>query len=254
MKKSKIKISAVIITKNAARSLAKVLESIGNLSEEIIIVDSGSTDQTLDIAKKFGCKIIRQEWLGYGAQKNLGINAAKNNWVLSLDADEIVSRELAKSISNANYDNFDGFNISFRNYFGGKWVKHSGWYPDWHLRIFRRDKMQFETTDVHELVKPVGKIGYLEGDIIHHTYLSNRHYFQKIEGYTTLDAKYLYKKKRKWSIFYQLGKPIKEFFQIYFGRGGYLDGLLGLKIACFSAYYRFLTAKKLRVLYRNDKI
>jgi len=241
------KISVVIITKNAERHLKKCLESIA-WADEILIIDSGSRDNTLVIAKRFKTKIIKQKWLGFAKQKNLGISRAKNNWILSIDADEILDKEIIKSIQRADLKNYDGFYLNRKNFFGDKWVRYSGWYPDWQLRLFRKDKMCFEEKKVHEEVKARGKIGYLKGHLLHYTYQNNQDYFRKIDNYTTLDAQILYNKKRKWSLVYQLGKPIKEFFQMYIQKKGFLDGWLGLKICLFSAYYRWEVAKKLRIM------
>lgn len=245
------KISAVIITYNAEKHLAKVLERLKDIASEIIIVDSGSTDQTMIIAKKFKSRIFKQKWLGYARQKNFGLDRAKNDWILSLDADEVVDDELAESIKKADPKHFNGYYIAFKNYFDVEWVRYGGWYPDWHLRLFNKNMMRFQIKEVHEQIKPIGNIGYLKGNILHYTYNSNKHYFQKIEKYTALDAEYLFGKGRKWTMFYQIGKPIKEFFQMYFSKKGFMDGFLGLKIALYSAIYRYKVAEKLHKLYKT---
>jgi len=242
------KISAVIITLNAQSHLDKCLDSIKSLVDETIIVDSGSIDKTLDIAKKHDARIFRQDWLGFAGQKNFGIAKAKNKWVLSLDADEIINPELEKNIKKADLNTYDGFYLSRRNYFGKKWIAHCGWYPDYQLRLFRADKMNFEKKEVHEIIKSVGKIGILPGDLIHYTYKDDKEYFKKFANYTTLDAKFLFSKKKKWSVVYQIGKPIKEFWQMYIEKKGILDGFTGLKVCLFSAYYRFIVAAKLKEL------
>ncbi|MCL5795663.1 MAG: glycosyltransferase family 2 protein [Patescibacteria group bacterium] len=246
------KISVVVITKNAAKHLKRCLESASQIADEIIVIDSGSSDNTLEIARKFSKKIINQNWLGYGKQKNIGIHLAKNNWILSLDADEILSQELIKNIQKADFDSYSGFKIPFKNFFAGQWVRYCGWYPDWHLRLFRKDKMKFNDKAVHEYIKPSGKIGKLSGAVIHYSYDSDQHYFAKIDGYTTLDAQYLFLVKRPWTIFYQLGKPLKEFWQCYITQGGILGGYLGLKISLYNSYYRYLVAKKLKKLYQGE--
>jgi glycosyltransferase involved in cell wall biosynthesis len=247
------KISAVIITKNAQRYLSRVLKSLNNLVDEVIVVDSGSSDDTLKIAKTYKARIIKQSWLGFGQQKNFGIKHAKYNWILSLDADEIVSKNLAQDIKNADFNKFAGFYLQRKNLFTGKWIRHCGWYPDWQLRLFKKDRMRFDTVDVHEQVQPKGKVGHLKGDIIHYTYDSDKQYFQKINNYTDLEASYLYKQKRKWSVIYQIGKPLKEFYEMYFVKKGIFDGFMGLKICMYSSYYRYLSAKKLHKLYKHHE-
>ena len=243
------KISVVMITKNAEKYLAKSLDSVKDISEEIIIVDSGSKDKTKKIAKKYGAKVIDKKWQGFAKQKNYAISCAKNNWVLSLDADEILDDELKKEILDIDYNKYDGFYIPRKNFFAGKQVKHCGWYPDYQLRLFKKNKMRFAELDVHEKVAPKGNIKKLRNSMIHYTYDSDEQYFRKIAKYTDLDAKILYNKKRKWSVLYQFGKPIKEFWHCYITQSGYLDGFLGIKICCLNSYYRWLVIKKLRKMY-----
>ncbi|OGD65730.1 hypothetical protein A3F08_02930 [Candidatus Berkelbacteria bacterium RIFCSPHIGHO2_12_FULL_36_9] len=241
------KISVAIIAFNAEKYLLQVLTSAEKIAEEIVVViDDKTTDKTEQIAKKFKARIYLKKWLGYAKQKNFALINAKNNWVLSIDSDEVIDEKLLKNIRQADFSKFEGFYLSRKNFFGNKWVKHCGWYPDYQLRLFKKNKMLFEEKDVHEKVKSSGKIGYLEGDILHFTYTSGKDYFEKISEYTALDAKILYNKKRKWSVFYQLFKPLKEFWQMYVIEKGYLDGMLGLKICLYSAYYKYLVAKKLR--------
>lgn len=245
-----IKISVVIISKNSAKYLKKCLKSV-NWADEIVLVDNDSTDQTIEIAKDFGVKVFEHDWLGWAKQKNLAISLTKNNWVLSLDTDEVLDEELIQSIESVDGGTFDGYELNRKNLYAGKWVKHCGWYPDWQLRLFKKGKMQYEDKEVHEHVEPVGKIGELKGNIIHYTYASNREYFAKLERYTMLDAQYLFKQKKMWTLIYQILKPIKEFLEKYFKQCGFLDGLLGFKISIFSAYYRWQVAKKLKELYAH---
>jgi len=247
------KISALVITKNAEKYLAKCLGSLKPLVREIIVVDSGSSDQTLSIARKIGARVIKQKWLGYAKQKNFALLKAQNDWVLSIDADEIVDSELASAITKANFVKYSGFYLKRKNFFGNHWVKYCGWYPDWQLRLFQKSKMMFEEKEVHEMVKPRGKIGYLSGNILHYSYQNNEEYFKKLDVYTTLDAKLLYSKKRPWSLLYQIGKPIKEFCLFYFINKGFLDGWVGLKLSSFSAYYRYEVARKLRGIYHAHR-
>lgn len=244
------KISVVIIAINAERYLKKCLASV-SWADEVIMIENDSTDNTVAIAKKMGAKVIQHAWMGWAKQKNLAISKTKNNWVLSLDIDEILDEKLTQAIKNADYESFTGFEFNRQNFFAGQWVRHCGWYPDWQLRLFKKDTMQYELKEVHEYVKPVGKIGRLEGNLVHYTYASNQEYFTKLENYTTLDAQYLFKQKKEWSLIYQILKPLKEFWEKYFSQKGYLDGWLGLKISLFSAYYRWRVIKKLKKIIRN---
>lgn len=254
MKKSPIpKISAVIIAKNAAKHFSECLRNLLWLDEIILVIDAASTDETIDIAKKFKTKTYRQKWLGYAKQKNFAISKARNNWILSIDTDEIVDEQLKKTIGKTDLEDYNGFYIARKNYFGKRWVRFCGWYPDWQLRLFKKNIMKFAEKAVHEQVKPVGKVGYIQGHIIHYTYSNNQEYFTKINDYTALDARILYEKKRKWTIFYQIGKPIKEFCEMYFAKLGFLDGLLGMKICAYSAFYRWSVIKKLREMYHENR-
>lgn len=249
-----VKISAVVITKNAEKYLEKCLRSIKPLVDEVVLMDSGSSDKTIAIAKELGAKVFKQKWLGFARQKNLAIAKTKNNWILSIDADEVIDHQLVGAIKKASFSQSDGFYVNRKNFYADHWVRHCGWYPDWQLRIFKKSAMKFEEREVHEAVLPKGKIGYLQGHFIHYTYANDHEYFLKIDRYTSLDAKILYLKKRKWTIFYQLAKPIKEFLHLYVGKYGFKDGGLGLKICLYSAYYRWVAAKKLKKFWEKNKV
>lgn len=247
-----IKISVTIIAKNSQKYLKKVLASTA-WADEIIIIDDHSSDATLAIAKEFGAKIFQHSWEGFARQKNFGIKKAKNNWILSLDSDEVVSKELIEEIKHADFIKHDGYYLSRRNIYSSKWIRGSGFYPDWQLRLFRRDMMQFIDLPIHEQVKPVGKVGYLQNDIIHFTYVNDKEYADKIKKYAILDGEVLFSKGRKWSIWYQYGKPFKEFFERLLVKKGYIDGLRGIKIAYFSGSSRWLAAKELRRLSNENR-
>lgn len=246
------KISVTIITYNAQRHLKKVLDSIKGLADEIIIVDSGSIDKTKAIAKAYNAKFIYHKWPGFAKQKNFAIEKAKNNWILSLDADEIVPYNLEQEILSADYDKLDCFYISRKNYYGNHWVKGCGFHPDWQLRLFRKDKTRYLDMPVHEQVKPVGNCKYFKSSMIHYTYIDDADYLEKIKKYTTLDAQVLFDNKRKWSLSYQIGKPIKEFFSRFISQKGYEDGYVGFKVSIISAYSKYLTIVKLRKLYEKE--
>lgn len=244
------KISVVIISSNSQKYLRECFTSV-KWADEIILVDNDSTDQTIKIAQDFEAKVYEHHWMGYAKQKNFAISKTKNQWILSIDTDEVLDKKLTAAIKNADYKNSDGFELNRRNLFAGQWVRYCGWYPDWQLRLFKKNKMQYQDQEVHERVQPVGKIGQLKGHLIHYSYVSNQEYFTKLEKYTSLDAEILWQKHKQWSLVYQIFKPIKEFFQKYFSQKGYLNGWLGLKISLFSAYYRWQVAKKLKDLYAH---
>lgn len=245
------KISFTIITKNSQKHIKDCILNIRDFADEIVIADDLSSDKTLEIAKKLGAKVYSEKSQGFGWQKNLAIDKSKNDWVFSIDSDERLDDTLKQELKNFDFKTYDGFNIKRKNHYGKKWVKASGFYPDWQLRLFKKSKMKFSNLPVHERVEPVGKIGKFSGHIIHYTYADDNEYITKVKKYSLLDAQVLFDKKRPWSISYQYGKPIKEFFYRYLKLKAYQDGWTGFKIAAISAYGRFLAAKQLKKLYEN---
>lgn len=190
-------ISAVVITYNEEANIGDCLESI-SWTDEIIVIDSGSTDKTVEIAKKYTDKVFMHEWSGYSAQKNHGIRLTKEDWILSIDADERVTYDLKKEIlANLGSKSFNGFYMPRRSYFLGKWLKYSGWYPDYQLRVFRKSDGKFNERVVHEGVKVSGDIGYLDSDLIHFPYGNLTHYFEKFNEYTDLSSKNSLKEEKK---------------------------------------------------------
>ena len=239
-------ISVVIITKNNEEVIERCLESAKNFSE-IILVDEYSTDKTEEISKKFNTKIIKQKWLGFAKQKNLGIKNTRNDWVLSLDSDESLSKELLNEIKNLDPNNFDGFYLKRRTKFLGHYITHAGWYPDYQIRLFKKSKMMFEDRDVHEKVLPNGNIGKLKNDILHESYKNIEEYLEKFNKYTTLDAGSKRYKNYKISFkFYLLilFKPIYKFLKMYLWQLGFLDGFIGYLLCKYSAYYEFSVLAK----------
>ncbi len=190
-------LSITIITKNEEDHLAGCLETVRGLGE-IIVVDSGSADHTLDICRKFGAKVFSQDWSGFGPQKNYAIDQASGVWILSLDADERITPQLKEEIQQAMQSSeYDGYYIARKNYFGRKWIKHCGWYPDYNLRLFRRGKARFEDNNVHERVILTKRVGYLKNPLIHLTYKNTRDYLQKMAFFTGLQARDMRERKVK---------------------------------------------------------
>ncbi len=247
-------LSAVIVTKNEAIRLSKCLESL-SFVDEIVIVDSGSIDETQSIARAYGCRVIEQNWLGFGPQKRFAIEKAKNNWVLCLDADEWISSELASTIELLFQSNlkYKAYQMPRRNYFMGKWLRHGEGYPDWSLRLFDRRFAQWNDEKVHEQVETKEKVGSLKGDIFHESQDSIYSYLEKQNQYTSLQAERLYKLGKKAFLFKLLFNPLYRFFRIYFVRLGFLDGIPGLihiLIGCFNSFCKYV---KLRELYNKGK-
>ncbi len=240
------KISAILITLNEESNLERCLKSI-NWVDEIVVVDSGSTDKTLDIARRYTEKIYAIPWEGFGPAKNLALQKATSGWILSIDADEEISPELKNEILNkiSSPTNSEGFYLPRKSCFLGKWLKYGGWYPDYVLRVFKKDKGRFEEKLVHESVKVEGKIEYLKNHILHYTDPDIEHYIKKMNYYTTLSARELHTKNQKASFFQILLRPCGVFFKIYFLKKGFLEGEYGLLLSIFSAFHVFTKYAKL---------
>ncbi len=239
-------LSVVIVAQDEERTIGRVIEAIRPIADEVILVDSGSTDKTLEIAQSLGAECRHQDWLGYAAQKNLALSLAQSDWVLSLDADEIVTPELVSEITNelnsASATKYDGFRIPRVLYIGDTAVKHGGFYPDAQLRLIRRGKGQFNDRLVHEAIKMDGPVKMLSNCMHHYAYKDVDGFSAAMEKYARLSAKeYARSKKFGWKCHpvNEFVHPIWTFFYRYFARGGLLDGALGLKLAgIYSGYVR----------------
>jgi glycosyltransferase involved in cell wall biosynthesis len=243
----KLPISAVIITLNEEKALPKCLESV-SFAEEVIIVDSGSTDRTVQVAESYGVKVIYQEWLGYGKQKQFAVDQASNDWVLCLDADEWVSEELADSIQDVFPDSKCSAYESPRcNKFLGRWLRHGEGYPDYNLRLFNRNHATWSDDPVHEHVLANGKIGRLTGDLMHESEDGLYEYIEKQNRYTSLQAELLYRRDKKVSVGKIVVSPLIRFFKFYFLRLGFLDGVAGfvhISIGCFNTFSKYVKLRE----------
>ncbi|HVP37114.1 MAG TPA: glycosyltransferase family 2 protein [Terriglobales bacterium] len=240
------RISAIIIVYNEEKNIQRCLESL-SWADEIVVVDSFSQDRTKDIASSFTNKIFDLEWQGFGKQKEFARQKASNDWVLSIDADEVVSeklREEIKSIINKN-NSLDGYYIPRLSNFLGRWIKHSGWFPDRVLRLFRKDRAEFDESPVHEKLILDGKSGFLKNEILHYTDPDISHYLSKLDRYTTLSAQKLLTEGRNPTLFDLLFRPMAIFFKMYLFKSGFLDGWQGFVLACFSSFHVFVKYAKL---------
>lgn len=238
------KISVVIITKNEEKNIVNCLETV-KWADEIIIVDSFSTDRTVEIAKKYTDKIFLRQFTNYSEQKNFGTKHASNIWILSIDADERVSSELKEEICQAiSCGCSDGYWIPHLDYMFGKKIKHGGWYLQYHLRLYRKDKGKWIRT-VHEFVTVNGKVGYLKNPLLHFSHLTISNFIQKLDRYTTMETEDLFAQKKKTNIFNIICLPLIIFIYKYFCRLGFIDGIHGLFLAVSLAYYHFAKHTKL---------
>lgn len=237
------KISAIIITKNESQNIEDCLQSI-QWADEIIVVDSGSIDDTVEIARKYTDKVIYNKWKGYAEQKSFALQLAKNEWVLSLDADERVTESLRNEILNTDLEKFDGYLIKRDNYFLGKKIRGCGWGNDYQLRLFRKSKTTLTKRLVHEAFYVDGKIDYLKGSIIHFSYRNFKDAFDKINYYSTLEA--IEKQNRKkFIVLYVVITPLIAFLQHFIIRKGYIDGIYGMFISLLHAYTKLQVQMKI---------
>ncbi len=244
-----MKISATIITHNEERNLPRAIESL-RCADEILVVDSGSSDRTIEIAEKFGAKIIDSPWPGYAKQKNLAAERAENDWILSLDADESLSEALEAEIWHIkkNGPQFDAYTMPRQARYLGRWIKHSGWYPDRKIRLYHRGKATWAGDFVHESVKVDGSLGHLEGNLLHFTCDSLSEHLKTMDRYTTLAAEQLVESKLKVTWGRLIFEPPWTFFNTYVLKAGFLDGVEGLAIANMAALYNFLKYAKARFM------
>ncbi|MCK4856449.1 MAG: glycosyltransferase family 2 protein [candidate division Zixibacteria bacterium] len=230
-------LSVIIITRNEEKNIARALESV-KFADQIVICDSYSTDETVAIAERYDCKIIQQEFIGFGPAKQATLEQATGDWVLSLDADEEIDATLQEQIQQAiNSNEYDAHRLNRISSFLGRWIKHSGWYPDYLLRLFRREKGSFTSDTVHESVVVNGRIGRLSGHIRHHTDPDITHYLAKLDRYTSLSAQALADRKKAFRCSSLLVKPPAIFIKMYFLRSGWRDGIEGLLLALFSSFH-----------------
>ena len=232
------KLSAVIISKNEADRIAQCLSSLKGLTDDIIVVDSGSTDGTVELAESYGAKVFDLEWKGYGPTKNWGNERAQHDWIISLDADEWLSEDLKKEILNTELVNGNVYMMDRQNIYLGKEINHSGWSPDWVLRIFNRKDVLWNDNLVHEkLIVPSGtKKIKLKNKLMHNSYRSREDHMEKIEKYARLKAESWINKKNHPGSLKRLIGPFAKAFSSYVLKLGFLDGSAGWQIALTNAH------------------
>ena len=249
-----MKISATVITYNEEKNIRRCIESL-EFVDEIVVVDSLSSDNTCAIAKELGAKVIDQKFLGHIDQKQLAVKNATHNWILSLDADEEVSSELKASIVELikkplEYDAYEMKRVSFHL---GRWIRHGGWYPDKKIRFFNRQKAHWGGYNPHDKVIVNGKVGMLGGDLKHYVFTDLQHNIDTNNSYSSIMAEDLYKKGKKFSYLKLFFKPVGKFLEVYLYKRGFLDGMAGFIIAVGASYSMFLKFSKLWELERAKK-
>lgn len=242
------KVSAYIITKNAERHIKGCIESI-KWADEIIVVDSFSSDATVEIAKEMGCKVFEHKFEGFGAQRNFALEQCSYEWVICLDADERLSEELKNEIEKELQSSPSGsvFVAPRKSMFINKWILHSGWYPDYrHPVFFNKNAAKYKDQLVHEDIDYKGKKNYFKGDILHYPYANIKQFVEKSDYYTELRAKEMFAKGKKFHIINLIFNPCAMFIKMYIFRRGFLDGLTGFILALlYSCFYTLMKYIKL---------
>lgn len=233
-------LSICIITLNEEANIRRTLESVKDIADEIIVVDSGSTDSTVPIAQSYGAKVFVEAWKGFALQKNSSLDKASCDWILSLDADEEVSEDLAASIKSLMQvtPEFDAYTMNRRNLYLGRWMKHAGYYPDRKMRLVRREMAEFEIRAVHEDMKKLPRLGHLQGDLIHHAYPKLEDFIEHANRYSSLGAGMVVEERQAGFSFINIVlRPLFRFIYMYFFRLGFLDGREGLLVLMTHASY-----------------
>lgn len=240
-----LKITATIITFNEAKNIRAACESL-RWADEIVVVDSESSDQTCEIARECGARVIVRAWQGFAAQKQFAADAAVHDWIFSLDADERVSPQLLDSIEDlraTSVNRADGYRIARRSFYMNRWIRGGGWYPDFQLRLYNRRRGQWQGAHVHESVKmeKSARIGNLQGDMLHYSFAdANEHARMIVERYAPLGARQMFEDGRRTNAFEVALAGTFAFTRSYFFKGGFRDGFAGFCIARFAAHHAFL--------------
>jgi glycosyltransferase involved in cell wall biosynthesis len=251
-----LNLSSIIIAKNEESNIRKCIESqLDCIDDIVVIIDSNSTDRTAEIVKEYQqVNLEIADWKGYAGTKQFALTLVKNDWVLWIDSDEEITKELCDELNN--FKNIEpkekAFSLARRAFFLGKWIKHSGWYPGRVVRLFNKNYARFSNKEVHEFLEVNGETGKLQNDINHYTDPNIFHYFEKFNKYTSLAANELNDSKKKVGLKDLLLRPTFLFIKMYFLRRGFLDGIHGFILAVFSSTYVFVKYIKLWEL-RNQK-
>ena len=239
-----MKISATIITLNEEPNIKAACESVA-WADELVVVDSNSTDATREIAEASGARVITNKWPGFGAQKQFAVDQAHHEWIFSLDADERVSDELKKSIETLRSaeDLADGYQVARRTFYQNRWIRGGGWYPDRQLRLFRKTKGRWKQRHIHESVTmdAASRVETLPGDLLHYTMQDAAHHHRMIgERYAPLAARQMFEEGRRTSVFGVASAGPAAFIRSLILKGGLRDGFAGFTIASFAAHHAFL--------------
>jgi glycosyltransferase involved in cell wall biosynthesis len=244
-----MRLSVTVIAKNEERNIARCLES-APFADEIVVVDCGSADRTVEIAARYTGRVIHHDWEGHVKQKQFAADAAAHDWILSLDADEVVSEPLRAAIEKLKLAEPDGdaYRVCRRVFYLGKWIGHAGWYPDRRIRLFDRRRARWGGIDPHDEVLCDGRVRDLAGDLLHYSYRDLSHHLKQIDSYTTIMSRRYWENGRRANLADLLFRPPFAFFKSFVLQRGFLDGWRGLVIASLAAHYDLAKYAKLREL------
>ncbi|MBS1963603.1 MAG: glycosyltransferase family 2 protein [Bdellovibrionales bacterium] len=246
-------LSVTIITLNEENNIARAIESVRDFAQETLVVDAGSTDHTVEIARNLGATVITNPWRGYGQQKNFAQSHAKHDWVLNVDADEAVSPELAVEIQHALERNegkdVAGYSMPRLSYYLGRWIRHGGWYPNRLVRLANRKASAWTEPDVHEELVVRGSVLPLGHDVFHYPFRNITEQIETNLRFSRLGSEALRKRRVGKSLALLLVKPIGKFVETYFVKGGFRDGIAGFIISVNAAHSIFL---KYAYLFEDD--
>ncbi|MBY0412826.1 MAG: glycosyltransferase family 2 protein [Bdellovibrionales bacterium] len=252
-----IKLTVAIITYNEENNIGRCISSVLPIADEILVVDSFSTDKTQEIATQLGARFIPHAFAGFIEQKNVALKMATYDYVLSLDADEALSPELLVEIKKIKADfKLDGYRFNRLTNYNGHWVKHSGWYPDTKLRLIKKEKALWRGENPHDILQMNNneKVGYLRGDLLHYSYGSIAAHVAQTDKFTTIAAYAAFKQGKRSSVFKIITRPMLKFLRDYFFKRGFLDGRYGFIICCINSLYALLKYAKLHELQMGKKI
>jgi len=251
-----LSLSVVIITLNEEPNIGRCLDSVANIADELIVVDSGSTDNTEEICISRGARFVHQDFLGYVEQKNYANSLASYDYILSLDADEALSAVLEQSIQEVKKDwKHAAYSFNRLTNYCGRWIKHCGWYPDKKVRLFDRRKGRWEGVLIHEsfVIDKAETAGHLEGDLYHYSYYSIEEHISQANKFSSIGAREIFDGGRRPPFCKLLLSPVLKFIKDYFIKAGFLDGYYGYVICRISAHATFLKYAKLKQLYKANK-
>jgi glycosyltransferase involved in cell wall biosynthesis len=250
-----MRLSVIIIALNQEANIGDCLASV-RFADELVVVDTGSTDRTVELARAGGARVVATAWRGFAGTKNFALDQARGDWVFSLDTDERVAASLKCEIEAVVQADgpLNGYRVPRKNYFAGRWIRHLGWYPDYTLRLWRRGQGRFRDREVHEEVEVAGKVGRLKTPLDHYSYRNLEEYAARQERYARLAAREMFKQGRRPRPGERWWRPFFTFLRLYFLKKGFLEGALGLALARHGSRYNFLKYHYLQELNRGKDL